>query len=216
MESLTIGTAGSKIQAEIQTCRDRLSETQGQAAAWCKNRDEAQQKLKDTDAQIQSLESEIKRLDLDISGLGTRWARDEFTFETAKLKGAALIKTKDDKALTMQLLKGGRVVLAKRLESLTGLDPVTGQQPLAEVMTLDGKLNQQLLFWELMEKYLETGDNNVEHEMMNKANFCRFTEEERDKADQLYRQVRQERGLFHDFSCRQIGGYQKPAPWAGC
>ena len=216
MESATISTAGREIQGHIRTCQERLAEVQGQIAAWAKDRDDASRRLKDTDAQIQNLENEIKRLDMDVSGLGMRWAREEFTFETAKLKGAALIKTKDDKALMVQLLKGGRTVLAKRLASLTGPDPMTGQQPLANEMALDAKLNQQVLFWELMARYLEAGDNNSEHEMKNKVSYCRFTPEELEEAEQVYRQVRKELGLFHDFSSHQIGGYQKPAPWPGC
>jgi hypothetical protein len=67
-----------------------------------------------------------------------------------------------------------------------------------------------------MEKYLETGGENTERELKNKANYCRFTEGELDRVDQLYRAVQQELGLFHNFSSRQIDGWVKPAPWPGC
>lgn len=209
-------TVESGILTEIQDCKDRLSEAQGQIAAWVKSRDEAQRKIKETDVQIQSLEGEIKRLDLNIQGLGAQWAREEITFETAKLKASEIAKSRSDKALAIQLLRGGRPVLEKRQASLIEPDPMTGQSPFAKASAIDAMLNQQILFWELLEKYRATGDGKVEREMLNKANYCKFTEDERDKADQMYRQVREELGLFCNFSSRQVGGYQKPEPWPGC
>lgn len=215
MEVATTTTAQDEIKAEIQAVHDQQSEIHGRIAAWNLKRDEAQRKLNHTDGQIKSLEAEINRLDLDISGLGARWGRDEITMDEAQAKAALLAETKNISTLKLQILRGGRGVLAKRLESIVGANQI-GQRPLAEEMAMDATLNQRLLFWELMEKYLETGSNNDQHYLMNKANYCRFSEEERDAADQIYRHVRKERGLFCDFSSRQIGGYQKSQPWAGC
>ena len=98
------------------------------------------------------------------------------------------------------------------------VDPVTGRLPLADSNDQSAKVHQQLMFWELMQRYRETEEsaNQVDHDLRNQAHRCRFSEEELDEAELIFREVLKGRGEFCDFSSRQIGRYIKPAPWHGC
>ena len=207
-----------EIEAKIQSCRDQLESITARNRDQAEAEKKARQRVSNTDAEIKAAEAEIRRLDLLVTGQAARLARGETTMEEAKKKALGLESAKREKEVERDLLTRSRPLLVRKADSFSAKDPVAGRLPLADSNDRAAKVHQQLIFWELLQKYRETegSANQVDHDLRNQAHRCRFSEEELDEAELIFREVLKGRGEFCDFSSRQIGGYIKPAPWPGC
>lgn len=215
METVTM-TVGEEITTMIHICQDEIQNAQDEINDHLQRRKEAKGKVDATDAAMEALQREIEQIDHDLTTLAIQVARGDATMDEVMKRALETDLAKRGKEIEKEILRRGRSILVRKHELFNVLNPKTGQFPLAEANARDAKFRQQLIFWDLMNKYLETGSGQDDHDLKNQAHRCRFTTEELEEADRLYRAVRKERGEFFNFSSRQIGGYEKPAPWPGC
>jgi hypothetical protein len=190
-----------------QVAADEVSE---RVRKYGHDRDQAKKALAATDQCIKEFEAAIGQMDKQLEALGAKCVRLGQPLESARAEGQRLIEKRNSDELSLKLLRGARSVHARRHESFN--NPQAMQDENRQSVMLMARVD----FWGLLERYLETGAESHEAEAKKKVFWCRFNEKELDRAEQLYRGIRKERGLFCNFSSRQIGGYEKPAPWPGC
>lgn len=162
--------------------------------------------------EIEALQRENDRFNSELTELGVKVARGSMMTAEAKKRARDASFARDDRVILIRVLEGAKGELSRKYEALMRPNPTSNLIPpvAAEQQARSASLHQQVIFWELLERFRQTGDQgNDEQNMLSQAHRCRFTEEEREEADQAYRQVRKELGLFHYFSCRQVGGVIK-------
>ena len=215
METVTM-TIGEEITTMIHICQDEIQNALDEVNDHLQRSKEAKGKVDATDAAMETLQKEIEQIDHDLTTLAIQVAKGDATMDEVMKRALETDLAKREKEMAKEILRRGRPILVRKHELFNVQNSMTGQFPLTETNARDAKFSQQLIFWDLMNKYLETGSGQDHHDLKNQAHRCRFTTEEVDEADRLYRAVRKERGEFYNFSSRQLGAYDKPAPRPGC